>query len=159
LTVQEQLASAFRRDGGLAMLQAIAGGSLPAPPMASLLGLTLEHAEAGRTVLSAEPGEVHQNEVGLVHGGFASALLDSAMGTTLATTLGPGDRAAGLNLSVSFLRPLQPGMGRVRAAGHIVQLGRRIAHVEADLTSEATGDLLAHAHGAFSLLREDRSGR
>jgi uncharacterized protein (TIGR00369 family) len=159
LTASEQLAAALRRDGGLATMQGIADGTLPPAPMSALLELTLEHAEEGRTVLSAQPGEVHQNEVGLVHGGLASTLLDSAMGTTLATTLGPGDRAAGLNLSVSFLRPLQPGMGRVRAAGRIVQIGSRIAHLEADLRDAATGELLARADGIFSLLREERSGR
>jgi uncharacterized protein (TIGR00369 family) len=151
------LAEAFRRDGGLGMLQAIAAGTLPAAPMAALLDLKLAHVEEGRTVLTAMPGEEHQNEVGLVHGGFASALLDNAMGTTLATTMRPGDRGAGLSLSVSFLRPLLPGMGRIRAEGRIVHMGSRIAHLEADLTAESTGEVLVRASGVFSMLREDRS--
>lgn len=148
------LAAAFQRDGGLAMLQDIATSSLPPAPMAALLQLTLVQAEPGRTVWATEPGEEHQNEIGLIHGGLASALLDTALGTTIASTLAPGDKAAGLNLSVSFLRPLRAGMGRIRAEGRIVQLGRRVAHAEADLTLEATGVLLARASSTFSLVRE-----
>ena len=83
-------------------MEAIEAGRLPRAPMAALLGLRLEHVERGHTVLSVEPGEQHENEVGLIHGGLASALLDHAMGATLATTLAAGDRAAGLELSVRF---------------------------------------------------------
>jgi uncharacterized protein (TIGR00369 family) len=152
------LAGAFQQAGGLVMLNAIVGGTLPAAPMAALLEMELVEATEGRTVLIVEPGEQHQNEVGLVHGGLASALLDNAMGTTVASTMGPGDRAAGLNLNVTFLRPLTPGMGRVRAEGRIVQMGSRVLHAEANLIHEATGELLARATSAFSLLRAEAPG-
>jgi len=148
------LAAAFQRDGGLAMLQGIVTTSLPPAPMAALLELTLVEAEPGRTVWATEPSEEHQNEIGLIHGGLACTLLDTALGTTMVSTMAPGDKAAGLNLNVSFLRPLRPGMGRIRAEGRIVQLGRRVAHAEADLTLEATGELLARASSTFSLIRE-----
>lgn len=153
------LGDAFERDGGLAMLQAIAEGRLPPAPMAALLELTLVEVEAGRTVWIASPGEQHQNEVGLIHGGLASALLDTALGTSMVSMLAPGDRAAGLNLLVTFLRPLTPGAGGVRCEGRIVQIGSRIAHGEATLTQGPGGEPLARATSAFSILRRESSGR
>jgi uncharacterized protein (TIGR00369 family) len=152
------LRAAFQRAGGLAMIKGIANGTLPSAPMTALLELTLVEVEEGRTVWSAEPGEEHQNEIGLVHGGLASSLLDTALGTTMVSTLAPGDRAAGLNLVVHFLRPLTANTGRVRCEGRIVQMGSRVAHAEAELTSEETGELLARATSTFSLVREEREG-
>ncbi len=146
------LAGAFASSAGLAVMEAIAAGRLPRAPMASLLDLRLEHVERGRALLSVEPGEQHENEVGLIHGGLASALLDHAMGATLATTLAAGDRAAGLELSVRFVRPLRPHAGRVRAEGRIVHAGRRIVHAEAEMLG-ADDELLARAAGTFSVLR------
>ena len=148
------LAETFQRQGGLAMLQGIIDGTLPSAPMSELLGLRLVEVQPGRAVWSAEPEEVHQNEGGLVHGGLASALLDTALATTVLTRLGPGTRLAGLQLGVNFLRPLK-GAGPVRCEGRVVRLGRRVAVAEAELRSQSTGELLATATSTFSVLREE----
>jgi uncharacterized protein (TIGR00369 family) len=152
------LADAFAGGAGLAVLEAIEAGRLPRAPMASLLDIRLEHVASGRVALSVEPGEEHQNEVGLVHGGLASLLLDHAMGATVASTLAAGDRAAGIELNVRFIRPLRPGTGRVRAEGRIVHAGRRIIHAEAEIR-DASDELLARAAGTFAVLRREGDTR
>jgi uncharacterized protein (TIGR00369 family) len=143
----------FRCRGGLAMLQAIADGSLPMAPMTQLLGFRLEEVQEGRTVWSVEPGDAHENEAGLIHGGLAATLLDTAVGTTLMSALPAGTRCASLNLSVDFLRPLTPRGGRIRGEGRIVRLGSRVAVADAELRDERSRELLGRATSTLSILR------
>jgi uncharacterized protein (TIGR00369 family) len=149
------LAEAFRRHGGLAMLQGVADGTLPPASMCQLLGFTLVEVKPGLTVWSGRPTEAHFNEAGLIHGGLASALLDTALGTTVLSTLAPGTLCAGLQLSVSFLRPLRPDTGEVRCEGRIVHRGSRVAVAEADLYCDEDERLLARATSTFSLMRDE----
>ena len=58
----------------LEAMQAIREGTLP-PPIANLLGFTIEELAPGRVVFSAVPGEEHYNPLGIVHGGLAATLL------------------------------------------------------------------------------------
>jgi uncharacterized protein (TIGR00369 family) len=149
------LVEAFRSRGGLAMLEGIAAGDLPLAPMTVLLGFRLEEVQPGRVVWSAEPTEEHYNEAGLIHGGLAAGLLETALGTTLVSTLPPRTLAAGLQLSVNFLRPLTPGLGRVLCEGRAVHVGSRVAVMEAELRAGTGTEVLARATSTFSLLRED----
>lgn len=146
------LRETFRREGGLVMLSAIADGSLAPAPMTELLGFRLEEVTPGATVWSAEPGEQHHNEVGLIHGGLAAALLDTALGTTVVSALPAGTRCAGLNLHIDFLRPLPADGGRVRCEGRITRLGTRVVLADAEL-SDAAGEPLARASSTVSIVR------
>jgi len=146
------LRETFQREGGLVMLSGIVDGLLPPAPMTELLGFKLVEVEAGRTVWIADPDEQHHNEVGLVHGGLAAGLLDTALGTTVVSALPAGTRCASLNLHVDFLRPLVPGGGRVRCEGRIVRLGSRIVVADAEL-SDAAGEALARASSTVSIVR------
>ncbi|GAA3212825.1 hypothetical protein GCM10020256_12510 [Streptomyces thermocoprophilus] len=71
-------AAAVPHGSGLDFLREIMAGRLPAPPVAAMLGFTLEEAEHGRAVFTLEPGEEHYNPIGSVHGGVFATLLDSA---------------------------------------------------------------------------------
>ena len=63
----------------------------PGAPIAELMGFEAVEAEEGRVVFAAVPGEQHYNPIGVVHGGLAATLLDSAMGCAVHSTL-PGGR-------------------------------------------------------------------
>ena len=65
---------------GLDYLNAVFGGKLPPPPIAQTVGFTGAEVEEGKAVFTAEPGEFLYNPIGVVHGGFAMTILDSAMG-------------------------------------------------------------------------------
>ena len=53
----------------------------------SLLRMQPVELEPGRAVFEGEPGEEHYNPIGVVHGGYAATLLDSALGCAVHTTL------------------------------------------------------------------------
>ena len=59
-------------------MRRVIAGELPAPPIAQLMNIRLVEAERGRAVFEGEPAEYHYNPIGMVHGGFAATLLDSA---------------------------------------------------------------------------------
>jgi uncharacterized protein (TIGR00369 family) len=144
---QDPLATAAEgaRLSGLEYLEAIAAGELPPPPIAVLMHMQPVELEPGRAVFEGEPGEEHYNPIGVVHGGYAATLLDSALGCAVQTTLPAGVAYTTLSLEVKFVRPLTRETGRVRAEAALVHRGRRQATGEARLIDVGTGKLLAHA--------------
>ncbi|HEV2033326.1 MAG TPA: PaaI family thioesterase [Candidatus Dormibacteraeota bacterium] len=129
---------------GVEYIKAIFEGRLPPPPIAVTMGFTGGEAEEGRAVFVGEAGEFLYNPIGVVHGGFALTLLDSAMGCAVHTMLAVGERYATLETKVNFVRPITVDTGRVRCEGTIVHRGGRVATAEGRLIAEATGKLLAH---------------
>jgi len=129
---------------GLEYLRAIFEGRLPPPPMAVTLGFVGHKAEEGKAVFLSEPGEFLYNPLGVVHGGFAMTLLDSAMGCAVQTTLARGERYTTLETKVNFVRPIETGTGPLRCEGTLIHRGRRVATAEGRLVAERTGKLLAH---------------
>src|SRR4051794_24721143 len=90
--------------GGLEHLEAIRDGRFPGPPIAELLGFELVEVGHGRATFAVEPGEQHYNPIGVVHGGLAATLLDSAMGCAVQTTL-----EAGVGYTTIELKALRAG--------------------------------------------------
>lgn len=91
-----RLAEAGRTMPGIEFLRAIRDGRLPAPPIAELLGFKLVEVEPGHAVFAVAPGEQHYNPIGVVHGGLAMTLLDSAMGCAVQTQMPAGGAEARL---------------------------------------------------------------
>ena len=109
------------------------------------MGFTGVHVEEGKATFEGEPGEHLYNPIGVVHGGFAMALLDSAMGCSVHSTLAAGDRYTTLEVKTNFVRPITVDTGRVRCEGVVVYRGSTIATAEGKLFAVTTGKLLAHA--------------
>ena len=129
---------------GLEYLKAIFDGRLPRPPIAVTMGFQGAEAEEGKAVFFGEPGEFLYNPIGVVHGGFAMTLLDSALGCAIHTTLARGERYTSLETKVNFTRPITSDTGRVRCEASVVHRGRTVATAEGRLVEESTGKLLAH---------------
>jgi uncharacterized protein (TIGR00369 family) len=110
-----------------------------------LLNFSVVEIDPGRAVFEGEPAEEHYNPIGVVHGGYAATILDSALGCAVHTTLPAGVGYTTLGLEVKFVRPISHAIERVRAEAEVVHRGRRQATAEARLTDPATGKLLAHA--------------
>ncbi len=134
---------------GLEALRAWAAGELPPPPMAQTLGITGIEVEEGRVTFIAEPAEFHYNPIGVVHGGLALTMLDSAMGCAGQTLLPAGAAYTTLELKANFVRPLTLDTGPVRCTGTIVHPGRTVATAEGRVVG-ADGKL--YAHGTSTLL-------
>ncbi|MDD7965044.1 PaaI family thioesterase [Actinomycetospora lemnae] len=143
-------AEATGRDG-LAFLQAMADGTLPPPPIMTLVGGGIESVERGRVVFTLDPAEYHYNPIGSVHGGVYATFLDSATGCAVQSTLEAGVGYTSLDLSVKFLRRLTADSGTCRATGHVVHAGRRTALARAELVDGA-GRLVAEATSSCLIL-------
>ena len=129
---------------GLEFMKAVFEGRLPPPPIAATMDFAGAEAEEGRVVFVGEPREFLYNPIGVVHGGFAMTLLDSAMGCAVQTVLAQGEGYTSLETSVNFVRPITSETGRVRCVAKILHRGGRIATAEGKLIAEKTGKLLAH---------------
>ncbi len=132
------------RRSGLEILQAMASGELPPPPIMSLIdgqGMTVEE---GSVTLDLEPREFHYNPLGTVHGGVLSTLLDTAAACSVHSTLPAGVAYTSMDLNVKFQRPATIASGRLSCTGTVLQRGRRTALAEARIT-DAAGRLIAHA--------------
>jgi uncharacterized protein (TIGR00369 family) len=129
---------------GLELVNAVFDGTLPAPPIAETLGFTGVHAEKGRAVFEGDPAEYMYNPIGVVHGGWAMTLLDSAMGCAVHTTLAVGERYTTLEVKANFVRAISLDTGRVRCEGVVVHRGGTVATAEAKLFAKSSGKLLAH---------------
>ena len=129
---------------GLDYLRAIASGEVPPPPIAALLGFELVEVEEGRAVFAVTPDEFHYNPIGVVHGGLAATLLDSAMGCAVHSTLPAGTGYTTLEVKVNFARAITRETGRVLCEASVIHRGRTVATAEGRVTAEQTGKLLAH---------------
>jgi uncharacterized protein (TIGR00369 family) len=141
---EDPLASfaALRELSGLDALNRIRNGSVPAPPFALLLGLQIVEAAEGHAVFAADPAEYHYNPAGVVHGAFAMALLDTALGCAVWSTLPAGSTYATIDVHARLLRPITKETGTVRCEGHVVSATRTLATAEGRIV-DANGKLMA----------------
>ena len=128
---------------GMEYIRAIMDGELPPPPIAVVMRMEPVEIDEGRAIFQGEPGEEHYNPIGVVHGGYASTLLDSAMGCAVHTTLPAGVAYTTLTLELKFVRPISRDTGAVRAEAEVIHRGRTQATVEGRLLAADSGKLLA----------------
>lgn len=129
---------------GLEFVQGLVNGALPLNSMARTLGYDIVEASRGRVVVAATPTDELLNPAGTVHGGFAATLLDSCMGLAVWSATERGFGSTTLEFKISFVRPIMPDTGPVRAEGTVLAVGRRVGTAEGRL-ADASGRLLVHA--------------
>ncbi len=135
-----------RSTHGLEYLRRMIAGELPGVPMGETLGFHVTEAEKGRVVLAGKPDKHSYNLIGTVHGGWGASILDSAMALATLSTLDDKTAFTTLDIRINYLRPITTDHGELRAEGHVIQGGRKMAYCEAKLTDSA-GKLLAHGTG------------
>jgi uncharacterized protein (TIGR00369 family) len=140
---------------GMEYMRAIVAGELPPPPIAVTMRMRPIELGEGRAVFEGEPGEEHYNPIGVVHGGYAATLLDSALGCAVHTTLPAGAGYTSLGLEAKYVRPITRDTGRVLCEANVLYRGRRQATAEANLTAAEGGKLLAHAVATCMILDFD----
>ncbi len=144
-------AAVATQTGGLEFLRQLIAGELPMPPMARTLGMSLVEASEGRAVFEVEPAEWHYNPIGVVHGGLAATILDSALGCAVQSTLPAGTGYTTVELKVNMVRAITDTSGPLRAEATIVHRGKRMATAEGRLT-DADGRLYAHGSTTCMIL-------
>ena len=122
-------------------------GEHPPPPMVALLRIRMLEVEAGGVVFGAEPSEEFYNGMGVVHGGLAATLLDSALGCAINTLAPRGKIFTSLELKVNFTRPLRREVGPVRCEAKVIHMGSRVATAEGRV-----GNGKIYAHGTATCI-------
>jgi uncharacterized protein (TIGR00369 family) len=137
---------------GLELLRGfIAAGKRP--PMAVTLGFDLVEIEPGRAVFAGTPAANTYNPLGMVHGGYAATLLDSACGCAVHAQLRANQTYTTVELKVAYHKALTSETGLVRAVGMVLSIGRRVAFAEAKLT-DASGRLYASATSTLLVIEQ-----
>lgn len=128
----------------------VMAGRAPPPPAGVLLGweLLAVDPDAGTIEVAFTATEQFLNPVGAVQGGILGAMLDDTLGPALVATLGPGEFAPTITLSVQFLRSARPG--RLVGTGRVVMRGRQVAFLAGELTDDA-GTVVATATATAQL--------
>ena len=139
---------------GVARLQMVVDGKLPAPPMARLMDIRIVEVSDGRAVFAGTPADFHYNPIGVVHGGYGATILDSAMGCAVHSTLKAGDIYTTLELKINFLRAITSKTGPVRAVATVIHASRATALAEGRL-EDAGGKLYAYASSTCLIRRKD----
>jgi len=142
---------------GLDYFRAMADGRVPSPPMVSLLGLRLVEVGEGRVVFAGTATEKFYNGWGVAHGGFAAALLDTALTCAINTTSSRERSFTTLELKINFVRPLTREAGEVRCEGRVIHAGKRTATAEGRVVG-LDGKLYAHGTTTCIVI-EEKSGR
>ena len=125
--------------------------NFPAPPSAILLGwrlIALDTA-AGEIELGFDGKPEFVNPMGIVQGGFLSAMLDDTMGPLIVAMTEGRSFGTTIDLHVHFLKPVRPGPITTKA--RVTQLGKKIAFAEGQLF-DAEGRLSARATCSVLLL-------
>jgi len=128
---------------GLELCKRMIAGELPAPTMARAMNFHMAEAEEGRVVFHGRPLDEHCNPNGVVHGGWAGAIMDSALGCCVWTKVPVGLAYTTAEFKVHLVRPITEKTGDVFAEARVVHMGRKIATSEGTLKT-ADGKLLAH---------------
>lgn len=112
----------------------------------------VEMTDAGtaRLEYEARPNMCHSG--GVVQGGFVAGWIDAAMAHAAIARAGPGFTPMTLEIKVSFLAPVRPGL--VFAEGWALRHGRKTCFYEGML-KDAAGNVLAKA--SCTMLLADRA--
>lgn len=142
----------FARLSGLELLRLmLSAQEVPQPHIAKTLGFELIEVESGRAVFEGETGPHLLNPLGIVHGGFALTLIDSACGCACHTLMPAGVGYTTVETKVNFTRALPADAGRVRCEGRVINPGRQIVTTEAHL-HDSRGRLIAHGTSTLMVL-------
>ncbi|MES2480996.1 MAG: PaaI family thioesterase [Pseudomonadota bacterium] len=129
---------------GMKILEAIFAGDLPSPPMGETLDFVPIRMASGQAVFQGRPLRRHYNPMGTVHGGWFAALLDSAVGCAIHTTLPAGRAYTTLELKINLVRALTDAVPLVRAEGKVIHVGRQTGTAQGRIVGP-DGKLYAHA--------------
>lgn len=114
-------------------------------PFSEHLGLRLERADGGDSLVSLELRPELLNNHFSGHGGVLMTLLDSAMAHAALSRIGYAREVVTVDMHVAFMRPTS---GRLQASGRATGGGRSVCFCEATVT-DASGEVAARAMGTF----------
>jgi 3-hydroxyacyl-CoA dehydrogenase len=143
---------ARRALSGLDYMRMMMAGELTPSGMAHLMDFKLVEVSEGRAVFTIKPDERHYNGLGIVHGGLAATLLDSALGCAINTMMPAGKIFTTLEMKINYVRPIRRETGEMRCEASVIHVGGRVATAEGRIV-DASGKLYAHGTATCMLFR------
>ena len=143
---------------GLEFMQGLVERKLPAPSISRTLNFGATQAERGSVTFTGTPTAEHLNPMGTVHGGWVSALMDSALGCAGQTLCEKGYASTSVDLKVNFVRPITPAVGRLICEANVVHPGRTLVTVDARVVGENDGKLYAHGSQVVMIFKLPTAG-
>ncbi len=95
-------------------------------------------------MFTGTPERFVYNPMGMVHGGYAATLLDSAMGCAVHSTLPAGKGYTTIELSVSLVRAITERSGTIRSEASVIHTGSTVVTAQGRIVG-TDGTLYAHA--------------
>ncbi len=125
----------------------------PHHPFADLIGLHVEHQEAGESTLTLVACEKHMNPHKVVHGAVLYALADTGMGAALYPTLAPGEFCATIEIKINYFKAVLSG--RLVCKTQLLNRGKSVANLESRIYLEQA--LVAQAIGNYAIIRPSKA--
>jgi uncharacterized protein (TIGR00369 family) len=122
------------------------------------LGLRYEGFDGKRLFvrLPYHPRLVGNVELGVLHGGAITALMDATAGTVVFARLMKPLRVATLDLRIDYLKPAAPGVD-VIARAECLKATRHVAFVRCETYhADDESQLIAVANGTFMIFRDEK---
>jgi acyl-CoA thioesterase len=114
-------------------------------------GPGLEIVEQGngtcRCTLKVEPH--HFNTAGVVHGGVAYTLADTAMGAAIIPGLAAGERCLTIDITTTYFKAVKGGV--LECVARIVNRGRSVVSTECSVLAD--GVVVARASGNYAIVQ------
>jgi len=117
----------------------------PAFPLRDLLGFELEMGDGSATA-TLDVTEMHINPHGSLHGAVPFTMIDTAMGAATMSVIAEDHFCSTIDITTRYLAPCRSG--RITCVATVRRAGRRIAHLDAVVTTEDGTEIVA-ATGTF----------
>ena len=121
-------------------------------PFGELIGLKVNRQETGHSELSIQATAPLMNPHKVVHGAVLYALADTGMGAALYPTLAEGEMCATIEIKMNYFAPVFGG--EIHCQTRLVHRGKKVAHLESELTSD--GKLVGKASGNYAVFKPSR---
>ena len=138
---------------GLALLQAMRDGKIPAPSISETMSMQPAVIQSGYVEFKVKADHRHLNPLGGVHGGFAATVLDTVTGCAIHTLLEARVGYGTIDLNVKMCRPI-PRDQQLKATGQSINLSKNLGIAEGRILDEE-GRLYAHATATCMIIRPE----
>jgi len=103
-------------------------------PMYRHMQMQVQDAGDGRSKLMMKAGKQLHSVYGMLHGGAAATILDSACGIALASLLGPGEICVTVDLRINYISNMKEGT--LIGEGRVIHRGRQTGVVQAEIRDD-----------------------
>ena len=109
-------------------------------PMYTHMQMQVLDAGDGRSKLMMKAGNELHSVYGMLHGGAAATIVDSACGIALGSLLGQGEICVTVDLRINYISNLKEGT--LTGEGRVIHRGKQTGVTEAEIKDEG-GNLIA----------------